>query len=177
MVSTNYCQNNTTFFTFPCHLFAEPEIKQPQNDCVYTDKKGNVNIRVLAKPGAKTNQITGKIISFRCLILPRFRVKHSYFVSGLTEEGVGVQINAPPVDGEANSALIKFISKILDVRKSDIGLEKVIGRMFCFSPFLFSFHVLFFQKGAKSRQKTLQLGPGVISVDDAKKKLKGASDK
>ncbi|XP_065201985.1 UPF0235 protein C15orf40 homolog isoform X3 [Planococcus citri] len=108
----------------------EPETKQ--TGCVYNDKKGNVMIRVMAKPGAKTNQITG-----------------------LTEEGVGVQINAPPVDGEANSELVKFMSGILDVRKSAVSLDK----------------------GAKSRQKTLQVTSGVISVDEVMEKLKKSSDK
>lgn len=29
------------------------------NGCVYTDKHGNIMIKILAKPGAKHNQITG----------------------------------------------------------------------------------------------------------------------
>ncbi|XP_065201984.1 UPF0235 protein C15orf40 homolog isoform X2 [Planococcus citri] len=114
----------------PSKIPSEPETKQ--TGCVYNDKKGNVMIRVMAKPGAKTNQITG-----------------------LTEEGVGVQINAPPVDGEANSELVKFMSGILDVRKSAVSLDK----------------------GAKSRQKTLQVTSGVISVDEVMEKLKKSSDK
>lgn len=59
-------------------------------------------MKIHAKPGARTNAITG-----------------------ITEQGVGVQINAPPVDGEANSELIKYMSKLFGLRKSDVSLDKV----------------------------------------------------
>ncbi|XP_005090262.1 UPF0235 protein C15orf40 homolog [Aplysia californica] len=64
---------------------------------------GSVEIKILAKPGSKHNSITG-----------------------LSEEGVGVQIAAPPVDGEANTELVKYLTKLLAVRKSDLTLDKVI---------------------------------------------------
>ncbi|KFB45300.1 AGAP001528-PA-like protein [Anopheles sinensis] len=80
---------------------------------VYVDPKtGNVIVKILAKPGAKTNGITD-----------------------VSEEGVGCQIAAPPLDGEANTELIKYLSKLLDLRKSDISLDR----------------------GSKSRQKTIVL--------------------
>ena len=41
------------------------------------------------------------------------------------EEEVGVQIAAPPVEGEANTELVKYMSKLLGLRKSDVILEKV----------------------------------------------------
>ena len=40
-------------------------------------------------------------------------------------ETVGVQISAPPVEGEANTELIKYIAAVLSVRKSDVSLDKV----------------------------------------------------
>ena len=40
-------------------------------------------------------------------------------------ERVSVSIGAPPVDGEANSELVKFMAKQLQIRKSDVSLEKV----------------------------------------------------
>ena len=43
----------------------------------------------------------------------------------ISPECVGVQIGAPPVDGEANAELVKYISKVLGVRKSEVTLEKV----------------------------------------------------
>ena len=41
------------------------------------------------------------------------------------EECVGIQIAAPPVDGEANTELVKYMSKVLGLRKSDVSLDKV----------------------------------------------------
>lgn len=59
---------------------------------------------------------TLKIYKCLCLVM---------LIEDITEESVGVQISAPPVDGEANVELVKFISKTLGVRKSDVVLEKV----------------------------------------------------
>lgn len=59
---------------------------------------------------------TFKIHKCLCLVM---------LIEDITEESVGVQISAPPVDGEANVELVKFISKTLGVRKSDVVLEKV----------------------------------------------------
>ncbi|KAH8042514.1 hypothetical protein HPB51_023842 [Rhipicephalus microplus] len=45
-------------------------------------------------------------------------------VADVSDDSVGVQIAAPPVDGEANTELIRFLSKLLNLRKSDLSLEK-----------------------------------------------------
>lgn len=45
----------------------------------------------------------------------------------IVTDGVSVHISAPPVDGEANTELVKFMAKVLGVRKSDVSLEKVIN--------------------------------------------------
>lgn len=84
------------------------------------DKKGNILIKIIAKPGSKVNSITG-----------------------VSPEGVGVHISAPPVEGEANIELIKFMSKILELRKSDITLDR----------------------GSKSRQKIILVEKGTITTD------------
>lgn len=47
------------------------------------------------------------------------------FFEDISSEGVGVQINAPPTDGEANAELIKYVSKVLGLRKSDLTLNWV----------------------------------------------------
>ncbi|XP_058061330.1 UPF0235 protein C15orf40 homolog [Anopheles bellator] len=75
-------------------------------------RTGNLIIKILAKPGAKTSGITD-----------------------VSEEGIGCQIAAPPIDGEANTELIKYLSKLLELRKSDVSLDR----------------------GSKSRQKTIVL--------------------
>lgn len=75
-----------------------------------------VLIQVLVKPGAKMNCITG-----------------------ISAESVDVQVAAPPMDGEANAELIKFMAHVLKVRKSDVSLEK----------------------GSKSRTKVLAVSGGM----------------
>lgn len=43
----------------------------------------------------------------------------------MDSEGVGVQIAAPPQEGQANTELLRFLSKVLQVRKSDVSLDRV----------------------------------------------------
>uniref|UniRef100_A0A182YAH2 Uncharacterized protein n=2 Tax=Anopheles stephensi TaxID=30069 RepID=A0A182YAH2_ANOST len=91
----------------------EPSNTPASNGPVLVDAKtGNLIVKILAKPGAKTSGITD-----------------------VSEEGIGCQIAAPPIDGEANTELIKYLSKLLELRKSDISLDR----------------------GSKSRQKTIVL--------------------
>ncbi|XP_015109142.1 UPF0235 protein C15orf40 homolog [Diachasma alloeum] len=72
-----------------------------QSGPVTTDKDGNVVIQIRTKPGAKHSNITG-----------------------ISDEGVGVAISAPPVEGEANSELMKYLSSVLGVRKSDVSIDR-----------------------------------------------------
>ncbi|XP_033212565.1 UPF0235 protein C15orf40 homolog isoform X1 [Belonocnema kinseyi] len=65
------------------------------------DKSGNVSIKIQAKPGAKHNNVTD-----------------------ISDEAVGVAISAPPVEGEANTELVKYIASVLGLRKSDVSLER-----------------------------------------------------
>uniref|UniRef100_A0A336MCZ9 CSON009794 protein n=1 Tax=Culicoides sonorensis TaxID=179676 RepID=A0A336MCZ9_CULSO len=76
---------------------------QTQTGPISLDKQGNIRINILAKPGSKQNGITD-----------------------ISSEGVGVQIAAPPVEGfrEANTELVKYLSKVLGLRKSDVSLDK-----------------------------------------------------
>lgn len=46
--------------------------------------------------------------------------------SGITDEGVGIQISAPPTEGEANIELVKYVASVLGLRKSDIVFDKVL---------------------------------------------------
>uniref|UniRef100_A0A3P8X2Q3 Zgc:193812 n=1 Tax=Cynoglossus semilaevis TaxID=244447 RepID=A0A3P8X2Q3_CYNSE len=64
---------------------------------VSLDRSGSVSIVVRAKPGSKHNVST---------------------------EAVGVSIAAPPTDGEANAELIRFLASVLDVKKSQVSLDK-----------------------------------------------------
>lgn len=48
------------------------------------------------------------------------------FAIDVTSEAVGVAIAAPPSEGEANAELCRYLSKVLEVKKSDVILEKVL---------------------------------------------------
>lgn len=45
-------------------------------------------------------------------------------IIGLHENELKISITAPPVDGQANAHLIKYLSKVFKVAKSEIILEK-----------------------------------------------------
>ncbi|XP_053952503.1 UPF0235 protein C15orf40 homolog [Anastrepha ludens] len=98
---------------------------------VQVDKSGNICIRILAKPGAKMNGITG-----------------------IGNEGVGVQIAAPPTEGEANAELVKYLSKVLGLRKSDVTLDK----------------------GSRSRNKLVMVSKGVTTPENISAALQKECD-
>ncbi|XP_017893573.1 UPF0235 protein C15orf40 homolog [Ceratina calcarata] len=93
---------------------------------VSVNKDGNVTIKIAAKPGAKHNSITG-----------------------VSEDAVGVAISAPPVEGQANTELVKYVASVLGMRKSDVSLDK----------------------GSKSRQKVVVVEN--TTVEKVLEKLKG----
>lgn len=47
------------------------------------------------------------------------------FLVDFSEEAVGVAISAPPQEGEANAELVKYLASLLNVRKSDVTLDRV----------------------------------------------------
>lgn len=65
-------------------------------------------------------------------VTPRARKSE---VGGILEDGtIRIRIQEPPVEGKANRALVKFLSKILGVRKNRIeivagqkGLDKIVA--------------------------------------------------
>uniref|UniRef100_A0A2S2NXM5 UPF0235 protein n=1 Tax=Schizaphis graminum TaxID=13262 RepID=A0A2S2NXM5_SCHGA len=79
----------------------QDKLETVQSGPITVDKSGGIAIKINAKPGAKNNNITD-----------------------ISSDGVGVQINAPPTDGEANAELIKYLSKVLGLRKSDLSLDR-----------------------------------------------------
>lgn len=90
------------------------------------DKNGNICLKILAKPNAKLNQITD-----------------------VSTEGIGVQINAPPTDGEANAEIIKYLSNVLGLRKNDLSLDR----------------------GSKSRNKTIVINKNLLTIDQVTEKI------
>ncbi|KAE8727169.1 UTP--glucose-1-phosphate uridylyltransferase isoform 1 [Hibiscus syriacus] len=59
----------------------------------------SVAIAIHAKPGAKSSSITD-----------------------FSDDAVGVQIDAPAKDGEANSALLDYISSVLGVKRRQVSI-------------------------------------------------------
>ena len=45
-------------------------------------------------------------------------------VAGEHDGRLKIQLAAPPVDGEANQALIEFLARALGVRKADVSIER-----------------------------------------------------
>ncbi|XP_001604898.2 UPF0235 protein C15orf40 homolog [Nasonia vitripennis] len=113
--------------TVPTASKKEPELQGP----VGIDKDGNVTIKVQAKPGAKQNNITD-----------------------FSEETVGIAISAPPQEGEANAELVKYLASILNVRKSDVTLDR----------------------GSRSRQKKVIVTGSSVEKVTEKLKAEAASD-
>nr|XP_006813994.1 PREDICTED: UPF0235 protein C15orf40 homolog isoform X2 [Saccoglossus kowalevskii] len=93
---------------------------------VVLNKDGSHSIIIQAKPGAKHNSITD-----------------------ISSESVGVQIAAPPLDGEANTTLVKYLALVLNVRKSDVSLDR----------------------GSRSRSKIVKIMADKLSLDDIVTKL------
>ncbi|RCV14792.1 hypothetical protein SETIT_3G006700v2 [Setaria italica] len=67
--------------------------------CLRLMPPSTVAISIHAKPGSKVATITE-----------------------IGDEAVGVQIDAPARDGEANAALVDFISSVLGVKKREISI-------------------------------------------------------
>ncbi|KAL6087356.1 hypothetical protein STEG23_038176 [Scotinomys teguina] len=109
----------------------EPETALPPAGPVATDPKGCVTIAIHAKPGSKQNAVTD-----------------------LTTEAVGVAIAAPPSEGEANAELCRYLSKVLELRKSDVVLDK----------------------GGKSREKVVKLLAST-TPEEVMEKLKKEAEK
>ncbi|XP_050313863.1 UPF0235 protein C15orf40 homolog [Anthonomus grandis grandis] len=81
-----------------------------------TNPEGSILMEIYAKPGAKQN----------CIV-------------EVTEEGINVQINAPPVEGSANTELVKYMASFLGLKSSHVTLER----------------------GHKSRNKVLKISGGI----------------
>ncbi|XP_014675814.1 PREDICTED: UPF0235 protein C15orf40 homolog [Priapulus caudatus] len=64
-------------------------------------RERGVVLKIQAKPGSKHNCITD-----------------------ISSESIGVQIAAPPVEGQANTELISYLSSVLSLKKSHFSLDK-----------------------------------------------------
>ncbi|KAB1223475.1 hypothetical protein CJ030_MR2G012472 [Morella rubra] len=75
--------------------------EEPNNvpSCIRFIPPSSVAITIHAKPGSKSSSITD-----------------------VDDEAVGVQIDAPAKDGEANAALLDFISSVLGVKRRQVSI-------------------------------------------------------
>lgn len=64
------------------------------------------------------NERNGEL-TFRVRVVPR---ASKTAVAGELDGAVKIRIASPPVDGAANEELIRFLAKLLDVRRSDIEI-------------------------------------------------------
>ncbi|XP_015422649.1 PREDICTED: UPF0235 protein C15orf40 homolog [Myotis davidii] len=95
----------------------EPEQALPPLGPVAVDAKGCVTIAILF------------------LLISERKGERERGIPDLTTEAVSVAIAAPPSEGEANAELCRYLSKVLELRKSDVVLDK----------------------GSKSREKVVKL--------------------
>ncbi|XP_053421187.1 UPF0235 protein C15orf40 homolog [Nycticebus coucang] len=109
----------------------EPERPLPPLAPVAVDPKGCVTIAIHAKPGSKQNAVTD-----------------------LTAEALNVAIAASPSEGEANAELCRYLSKVLELRKSYVVLHK----------------------GGKSREKVVKLLAST-TLEEILEKLKREAEK
>ncbi|XP_038676780.1 UPF0235 protein C15orf40 homolog [Scyliorhinus canicula] len=77
------------------------KLPQATQGPVKFDKDGSVLVVIHAKPGAKQNA-----------------------VPDVSEGAVAVAIAAPPTDGEANAELVRYLAKVLGLKKSEVILDK-----------------------------------------------------
>ncbi len=59
-------------------------------------------------------------LTIRLLVVPRASRTE---IKGVHGGAVRVRVAAPPVEGAANSELIKFLSKLLDIGKSELEIR------------------------------------------------------
>ncbi|KAK8716319.1 hypothetical protein V6N13_043634 [Hibiscus sabdariffa] len=83
---------------------AEPSPSPSENDSKFPSSirsvpPSSVAITIHAKPGAKSSSITD-----------------------FSDDAVGVQIDAPAKDGEANAALLDYISSVLGVKRRQVSI-------------------------------------------------------
>lgn len=96
-------------------------------------KKSKLTKPDITEDRQKTISITPKAYEEPVRLLPNgciaiaIRAKPNSKQSGVIsvgEECVEVQIAAPPIDGEANAELIRFLSDVLEVRKTFVSVDR-----------------------------------------------------
>lgn len=63
---------------------------------------------------------TPKGLYLRVRLQPR---SSKNLIDGIQQNALKIRLTAPPVEGEANKALIEFLSKIIGIRKSSLEID------------------------------------------------------
>lgn len=86
-------------------------LKMPMHDFVRTDSAGNVLLKLRIHPGAKRSA-----------------------VNGMFGDALKIDLQAPPVDGKANAALLKFLADkmhlskaVLTIKSGECSRDKVVA--------------------------------------------------
>jgi len=58
-------------------------------------------------------------VTFAVKVVPRASKNQ---VAGIEGDAIKIRLNAPPVEGKANDALIEFLADVLDVRRAQIEI-------------------------------------------------------
>lgn len=78
---------------------SKPDRSPKFPSCIRAVPPSSVAITVHAKPGSKIAAVTD-----------------------FSDDALGVQIDAPPKDGEANAALLDFLSSVLGVKRRQVSI-------------------------------------------------------
>ncbi|KAL1337516.1 hypothetical protein HN51_032209 [Arachis hypogaea] len=76
-----------------------PQTSDKFPSCIRIMSPSSVAVTIHAKPGSKSASVTD-----------------------ISDEAVGVQIDAPARDGEANAALLNYISSVLGVKRRQVSI-------------------------------------------------------
>ncbi|CAN6444904.1 unnamed protein product [Victoria cruziana] len=94
-------------------------------------KRGKAKVGELLPASSKTPQVAGKNIPACFRIVPPASVAITIHakpgakisaVTDVSDEAIGVQIDAPAKDGEANAALLDFISSVLGLKRRQVSI-------------------------------------------------------
>ena len=128
---------------------AKPDISGQPAGPIFLDKNNETCLCIFAKPGSKDTAIAGECLFlwvWECW-LRRIHVRHR--PSEIDLEAIHIRLAAPPVDGEANKELVRFMAKFLGLRTSDVNLDKVIYPIQLSICNIQDIHLPFHSKGLK----------------------------
>lgn len=60
-------------------------------------------------------------VSFRVKVIPRAKRDE---IVGVENDAVKIRLNAPPVEGRANEALVKFLAQTLGIARSNVEIVR-----------------------------------------------------